>query len=114
LFGNLKEKALLKFNDEVVTQIKQKVELFKNLKPSQVNDDPFYQQLIISPLWALVKAQSGGTVTALQKFVDVEGKFKNALLDVRNELVMVEGEKVSLHPEFENKVGPTFLEAIKK
>jgi hypothetical protein len=117
MFGGLKEKAL---NSAVSTLeekfgpvIREKVDMFKELKPSDVNDDEKYQNFIVSPLWALVKMQSGGAISAAQKFIDVEGKFNKGLFDVRDELISVEDEKVSIDPEFNDKIVPVLMASMK-
>jgi hypothetical protein len=117
MLGNLKEKAkenaLEKLEDELRPAIEEKIELFENLKPSDVKDDEKYKTVIVSPLWEVAKMQSGGAIGVAQKFVDVETKFSDGLFNVRNELVQVQGETVSLDPEFNNKVVPVLFQSIK-
>jgi hypothetical protein len=117
MLGNLKAKAketaMEKLENEIAPAVEEKIELFQNLKPSDVNDDEKYKALIVTPLWEVAKMQSGGAIDVAQKFVDVETKFSDGLFNVRNELVQVEGETVSLDPEFNDKVMPVLIESIK-
>lgn len=121
MFGKLKEKAqekakekaMEKLEDEIRPAIEEKIELFQNLKPSDVNDDEKYKALIVTPLWEVAKMQSGGAIGVAQKFVDVETRFNDGLFNVRDELVQVEGEAVALDPEFNDKVVPVLIESIK-
>ena len=117
MFGNLKEKALAKavsaLEDQFGPVIQEKADMFKDLKPSDVNDDEKYSDFIVNPLWALVKMQSGGAISAAQSFIDVEGKFRTGLFNVRDELVTVEGEQISLDPEFSDKIVPVLMESMK-
>ena len=117
MFGGLKEKALNKavaaLEEKFGPVIQEKVDLFKELKPSDISDDEKYMDFIVNPLWALVKMQSGGVISAAQKFIDVEGKFNMGLFNVRDELVIVEGENISLDPEFSDKILPILMASMK-
>lgn len=117
MFGSLKDKAMEKaieqLKKEIGPVVQEKIDLFQNLKPSDINDDGKYQAVIVSTLWQLAKAQSGGAIGIAQKFVDVEKKFRDGLFNVRNELVHVQDEKVSLDPEFSDKVVPVLIASMK-
>ena len=117
MLGNLKEKAkaqaMEKLENEIAPAVEEKIELFQNLKPSDVNDDEKYKALIVSPLWEVAKMQSGGAIEVAQKFIDVETKFNDGLFNVRDELVQVEGETVSLDPEFNDKVVSVLIQSFK-
>ena len=117
MLGNLKEKAkekaMEKLENEIKPAVEEKIELFQNLKPSDVNDDEKYKALIVTPLWEVAKMQSGGAIGVAQQFVDVETRFRDGLFNVRNELVQVEGETVSLDPDFNDKVVPVLIDSIK-
>ncbi len=118
MLGNLKKKAMDKamcsVQEKIGPAIQEKMDLFKSLKPSDVNDDEKYGAMVVSPMWAFVKIQSGGAISAAQKFVDVESKFNDGLFDVRNELIVVEDEKVALDPDFSEKVVPTVMKSFNK
>lgn len=118
MLGNLKEKAkekaMEKLENEIAPAVEEKIGLFQNLKPSDVHDDEKYKALIVSPLWEVAKMQSGGAIEVAQKFVDVETKFNDGLFNVRDELVQVEGDTVSLDPEFNDKVVPVLIQSFKE
>ncbi|MFZ1983219.1 MAG: hypothetical protein WAU91_02330, partial [Desulfatitalea sp.] len=117
MLGSLKEKAMDKameqLKKEIGPMVQEKIDLFQNLKPSDINDDGKYQTIIVSTLWQLAKMQSGGAIGMAQKFVDVEKKFRDGLFNVRNELVQVQGETVTLDPEFSDKVVPVLIASMK-
>lgn len=117
MLGGLKEKALNKaistLEEEFKPIIQEKVELFRELQPADVNDDDKYKNFIINPLWSVVKMQSGGAIGMAQKFIDVEGKFNTGLFNVRNELIHVEDNSVALDPEFSNKIIPVLMDSLK-
>lgn len=117
MLGGLKEKALNKaisaLGKDFQPVFQEKIELFKELKPADVNDDEKYKDFIVNPLWVIAKMQSGGAIGAAQKFIDVEGKFSAGMFSVRDELISVEGDKVVLDPEFSNKIIPVLLDSLK-
>lgn len=114
LKGKAMEKAMVKLEKEIGPVIQGKIDLFQNLKPSDVNDDEKYQSIVVTPLWRLAKMQSGGAIDVAQKFMDVEKKFSGGMYNVRNELIEVQGENVSLDPEFSDKVVPVLVESMKE
>jgi hypothetical protein len=117
MFGSLKEKAMEKavatLESELGPVIQEKVDMFKDLQPCDVNDDEKYKNIIVSPLWAFVKLQTGGAIGLAQKFIDIETKFHAGLFNVRDELVKVDGQTVSLDPEFSDKLLPVLMKSIK-
>jgi len=118
MLGNLKEKAKAKAMDglekDLGPVVEEKIDLFQNLKPSDVADDVKYSTIIVAPLWEAVKMQSGGAIGIAQKYVDVESKFSKGLFNVRDELVQVEGDSVALDPEFPDKIVPVLIETMKE
>ncbi len=117
MLGNLKEKAKEKalegLEEKLAPAVEEKIDLFQDLKPSDVNDDEKYKTVIVAPLWEVAKMQSGGAIGVAQKFIDVENKFSDGLFNVRDELVQVQGEVVSLDPEFSDKVVPVLIQSIR-
>jgi len=93
--------------------IKEKKETFGGLKPTDVQDDKKYKKFIITPLWIVVRAQSAGVIGAIQKFVDVESKFSECLYNVRDDFIRVDGDIVSLDPDFQHKLEEALSKAFK-
>ena len=119
MLGGLKEKAvnaaLARLEDDVRERVTEKIALFSNLKPSDVNDDEKYAALVVAPLWSLIQLQSGGALAAAPKLVDFDlrERFQKGLFRVRDELIEVDGDDVRLDPQFRDKVGPTLVAALK-
>lgn len=119
MLGALKEKAAKAAQTalalELQVRLKDKLELFHTLKVSDVQDDAKYTTFITQPLWLYLKVQCGMPISALQKFydVDVEARFREGLFHVRNELIKVEGDAVKLVPDFNDRLVPTIMQAIK-
>lgn len=115
MFAGLKEKALAAMEEDLRARVMEKIELFRGLKPSDVADDARYEQIVVKPLWLYVEIQAAGTLGVAQKLmgVDLEARFRKALVQVRDNLVQVDGETVVLDPEFAAKLGPTLVEALR-
>jgi hypothetical protein len=119
MFDKLKEKAAAGaqalFEKELHARLDEKIEMFKSLKPADVQDDAKYAAIIIQPLWLYVKLQSGGALAAAQKVVkfNIEERFSKGLFHVRNELIRVEDGNVKLVPDFRDRLTPTIMEAVK-
>ena len=120
MFGGLKEKAAAKGKELAMAEVEKQLgglasqlEILKTSKPSDIQDDTKFHAVITTPVWNHLRLASGDAISMAQKFIDLEGKFKTALLHVRDELIMVEGEKVNLHLEFQQKLVPTIMASIK-
>jgi hypothetical protein len=120
MFGGLKQlaidKALGLLEEDMRARLAEKVELFRNLKPSDIQDDVRYQAVVVDPLWLYLKLQSGAAIVAVQKVidVDVQSRFGKGLFHVRNELIRTEGDSIALDPQFLDKAGPTLIAAFKE
>ena len=119
MFGKLKEKAvngaISKVEELAGPTIKEKVDTFKSLTPSDVQDDAKYTAVIVNPIWSLVKLQIGPAESLAKKVgIDVQDKIEKGLFHVRDELISVQDDKVKLDPEFNSKIVPTLMEAFKK
>ena len=119
MFDALREKAskgaLAVIEKDLEARCAENIELFRALKPSDVQDDAKFKMLVVDPLWLCIKLQSGGTLATLQKVVsiDVESRFRSGLFHVRDELIRVDDGKVSLDPNFQEKLAPTLMQALR-
>jgi hypothetical protein len=117
MFGKIaalaKDQAMKEFENDIKPVIDQNIEIFKSLKPSSVQDDSIYRKMIVEPLWTAIDASAGGSLLLVQKFCDVKTKFDKAMFDIRKDLIIVEGEKVSLVNGFQDKVTPTIINSFK-
>ena len=107
---------------KIQSAIDEKKALFeeiKAMKPSDIQDDEIYSKLITNPIWEGVKAQTGGLLTlackipAVQKKVNVfQTKFSGGMFKVRDDLIVIENEKVSFVDDFQQKLVPTIKAAF--
>ncbi|AIT08598.1 hypothetical protein LO80_00485 [Candidatus Francisella endociliophora] len=122
MFGKLKEKAMGAAKEKVTVKvqeiagpgIQQHIDTFKNLKVSDVSDDSKYNTVLVTPVWASIKAQIGPVEGLAKKAgIDLQDRLTKGLFNVRDELIVVEGESVKLHQDFNAKLVPTIMNAFK-
>jgi hypothetical protein len=119
MFNALKDRvskgsqALLE--QELQQRLKEKLDVFRSLKPGDIQNDEMYSTIVVRPLWLYIKLQSGGALMAAQKVVEVniEERFSRGLFRVRNDLIRVENGTVSLVPDFNDRLVPTLMQAFR-
>ncbi len=107
---------------KIQTAIDEKKAFFeevKSMRPSDIQDDETYSRLVANPLWEGVKAQTGGLLTlackipAVKKKVgDIQVKFCNGMIKVRDDLIVIENDKISFVDDFQKKIVPTIKSAF--
>lgn len=95
------------------------LEEVKSMRPSDIKNDDIYSRMITKPIWEGVKAQSGGLLTlackipSIQKKVnDIQAKFTLAMFKVRDDLIIVESDKIRFVNDFQTKLVPTIKTAF--
>ena len=115
MFGGLKDKigggAIDKAIDKFAPALNEHLDKIKTLKPTDVNDDGKFDSLIIAPMLLSIAGASGGVTKLIPKF---DSRFKTAMFHVRNELIVVDGEKVKLIEDGQSKLPKTLVEGFKK
>lgn len=115
MLGNLKnkigdgavQKAINKFAPEIQAQL-QKI---TQMKPADIQSDEKFSSLVVSPALLAISASSSGATKLIPSF---DTKFSNALFNVRNELVKVETDKVSLVEGFESQLPDVLMQGFKE
>ena len=115
MFGNLKDKlcdsAVDKAINKFAPSLKEHMDTIKTLKPTDIQDNIKFKTMIISPMLISVSASSGGVTKLIPKF---DERFQSAMLHVRNELVLVENDKVKLVEDSETKLPNVLLDGFKQ
>jgi len=101
MLGKLKEKAgdkmLGKVVEQVAPSLKPHLDRIQELDPQKVNDDTFYHEEVVSPALTAVKLASSGVAGMIPGFDD---RFASAMRHLRDELLIVDAEKVALAEDF--------------
>lgn len=123
MFGGLKDKigggVLDKLGDNAIDKavekfapaLKEHLDKIKSLKASDINDDAKFDSLIITPMLVSVSGASGGATKLIPNF-DV--RFKTAMLHVRDELIIVDGNNVKLVEDAQARFPKVLIEGFKK
>ncbi len=115
MFGALKDKigggAIDKAVEKFAPALNEHLDKIKSLKPTDVNDDGKFDSLIIAPMLVSISGASGGVTKLIPKFND---RFKTAMFHVRNELIVIEGDKVTIVEGGQAKLPTVLVEGFKK
>ena len=111
MLNKLRDMATNKVLGLIEPHFGKQLEAIKGLSPADINDDSKYETLAIKPAFTAINAQTG---MALGKLPKAEDKFRTMMFNVRDELIRVEGNKVSLVEGFAQKLPTVLLEGLKK
>ena len=115
MLGKLKDMAggaaAQKVVEHITPALQPHLDKIKDLNPDVVQDDDRYKQTIVTPALTAVAAGSGGVTAMLPKFSE---KFTNAMLHLRDELIVVEGGAVRLVDGFQQRLPAVLMAGIKK
>ena len=115
MLGKLKEKAGDKMVGKVVEQVapslQPHLEKIQELEPQQVKDDGLYREKVIDPALSAVKVASSGVAGLIPGFDD---RFANALIKVRDELLVVDQEKVALVDDFAGRLPAVLMDGFRQ
>ena len=115
MLGSLKNKIGSGAIDKAVKTfspaLTEHLDKIKSLKTTDINDDAKFESLVISPMLVTILAASGGVTKLVQNFDD---RFKSAMFHVRNELIEVDGDQVTLVDDVQTKLPSVLAEGFKK
>ena len=111
-----------KLEGKIQAAINEKRAIFediKSIRPADIEHDEIYTKLVTTPIWEGVKAQSGGLLSlackipSVQKKVNaVQEKFCKGMIKVRDDLIIIENEKIVFVDDFQKKIVPTIKTAF--
>lgn len=109
---NLAGSAALKpVVDKVTPMLEPHLEKIKALSPAAVQDDEQFKTTLIAPTLTAIAASTSGVTKMIPKF---DEKFTNAMLHLRDELIIFDGNSVKLVDGFQGKLPTVLLEGLKK
>lgn len=103
--------AVQKVVDKIAPGMNTHINQMKELSPGQLKDEEFFEGKIIKPAWLAVSASTSG-LTKL--YPPLAGKFSGMMKHLRDELFVIEGDKVALTEGFQSKLPTAILEGLKK
>jgi len=100
-------KAIETAQEKIQTLLASTLGNLANSKVSDIKDDATYQTLIINPAYMALSGSLGG----VDKFIPtIKEKFTAILMDVRDELVVIEGNSLSLQEDAQQRL-PKIIQA---
>lgn len=109
--GGAVDKVIDKAIDKFAPALTEHLDKIKSLKPSEINDDAKFETLIIKPMLLSISGASGGVTKLIPKF---DSRFTAAMFHVREELIVVDGEKVILVEDGQSRLPKVLVEGFKK
>jgi hypothetical protein len=115
MFGKLKEAAggaaVRKAVDAITPTLTEQLEKVRELDPGLVRNDESYDQLFVQPALLAVGAGSGGLTSLVPSFNE---RFKAAMLRLRDELLVLDGERVELVEGFRERLPQVVLASLQQ
>jgi len=110
--GKLAEKAILpRVANQIAPILAEQLPKLRTLSATKLRDDQFFSAYVTQPAWlAVVSASSGLT----KLYPSLEPKFAVLMRHLRDELVVFEGESVSLVDDLPNKLPAAIVSGLSK
>ncbi len=87
--------------------IEDKIDIIKSMGVETLNNDEKFSDKIYS----LLALSSGGVIKIIPFF---KKKFYASMIEVKNEIVEIDGEEISIRPDFKEKLPQAVLRGLKK
>lgn len=115
MFGKLKESAgnaaLPKVVDALSAKLVEQTDKLKEMNPDVVRDDETFTEKFSKPALVAVAAMSSGVTSLVPRF---EERFSSTMLHVRDELLVLDGERVELVEGFKERLPGVMMTGFKQ
>lgn len=115
MFGKLKESAggaaVQKVVDALSPKLMEQTDRLKDMEPDVVRDDESFTEKFSKPALVAVAAMSSGVTSLVPRF---EERFSAAMLHIRDELLVLDGERVELVEGFKERLPDVMLTGFKQ
>jgi len=115
MFAKLKEATsgatVQKAVDAITPTLTEHLEKVRTLEPGVVRDDASYSELFVQPALLAIGASSGGVTSLIPRFNE---RFKEVMLRLRDELLLLDGERVELVEDFRERLPQVVLAGLKQ
>jgi len=91
--------------------IEDKIDIIKNMGVETLNNDEEFHKKFSDNIYSLLALSSGGVIKLIPFF---KKKFYASMIEVKNEIVEIDGEEVSIRPDFKEKLPQAVLRGLKK
>ncbi len=91
--------------------IEDKIDIIKSMGVETLNNDEKFHEKFSDKIYSLLALSSGGVIKIIPFF---KKKFYASMIEVKNEIVEIDGEEISIRPDFKEKLPQAVLRGLKK
>ena len=91
--------------------IEDKIDIIKSMGVETLNNDEKFHEKFSDKIYSLLALSSGGVIKIVPF---LKKKFYASMIEVKNEIVEIDGEEISIRPDFKEKLPQAVLRGLKK
>lgn len=95
----------------IIPIIEDKIDIIKTMDVETFNNDEKFHEQFSDRIYSLLKLYSGGIIKVIPFF---KKKFYASMIEVKNEIVDINGEEVSIRPDFQQKLPQAIMRGLRK
>jgi len=95
----------------IIPIIEDKIDIIKTMDVETFNNDEKFHEKFSDRIYSLLKLYSGGIIKVIPFF---KKKFYASMIEVKNEIVDINGEEVSIRPDFQEKLPQAIMRGLRK
>ena len=107
-FDKAKDSEVVKL---IIPIIEDKIDIIRTMDVETFNNDEKFHEKFSDRIYSLLKLYSGGIIKIIPFF---KKKFYASMIEVKNEIVDINGEKVSIRPDFQEKLPQAIMRGLRK
>lgn len=107
-FDKAKDSEVVKL---IIPIIEDKIDIIKTMDVETFNNDEKFHEKFSDRIYSLLTLYSGGIIKVIPFF---KKKFYASMIEVKNEIVDINGEEVSIRPDFQEKLPQAIMRGLRK
>jgi len=107
-FDKAKDSEIVKL---IIPIIEDKIDIIKTMDVETFNNDEKFHEKFSDRIYSLLTLYSGGIIKVIPFF---KKKFYASMIEVKNEIVDINGEEVSIRPDFQEKLPQAIMRGLRK
>jgi len=107
-FDKAKDSEVVKL---IIPIIEDKIDIIRTMDVETFNNDEKFHEKFSDRIYSLLTLYSGGIIKVIPFF---KKKFYASMIEVKNEIVDINGEKVSIRPDFQEKLPQAIMRGLRK
>ena len=107
-FDKAKDSEVVKL---IIPIIEDKIDIIKTMDVETFNNDEKFHEKFSDRIYSLLTLYSGGIIKVIPFF---KKKFYASMIEVKNEIVDINGEELSIRPDFQEKLPQAIMRGLRK